>query len=396
MAEHADVIGWDVGGAHVKACLMRRGEVVDVMLWACPLWQGIEHLAAVLRAAHARWPGMAAAQHAVTMTGEMADLFATREDGVRRIAAEMHRGVLTAPGSPPARAAGSVHFFAGDAGWCSAAEAASQWPAVASANWLATARHAALGLAGHDANGGAEGVVIDIGSTTTDLIAFRDGRPLTRSRSDAERLAGGELAYHGVVRTPLCAIAHRIAWRGTPHNVMNEFFATAADVYRLTGELDPAHDLHPAADGAAKDLPATRQRLARMIGLDARDAPAADWLAFARAWRGAQIALLGAELRRVIAEHGLGPAAVIVSAGCGAFLVADVLAHAAAPDAAPHRLVGYGDGVARIAPRAADRAADRTVALAADRAADRAALQRWAQVCAPCVAVAALCDMELR
>ena len=39
---------------------------------------------------------------------------------------------------------------------------------------------------------------------------------------------------------------------------MNEFFATTADVYRLTGELDPAHDQHPSADNAPKDLAATR------------------------------------------------------------------------------------------------------------------------------------------
>ena len=84
---------------------------------------------------------------------------------------------------------------------------------------------------------------MDIGSTTTDLIAFKDARVLSHSRTDAQRLATGELVYQGVVRTPLCALAQRIDWRGTPHNVMNEFFATTADVYRLTGELDPAHDL---------------------------------------------------------------------------------------------------------------------------------------------------------
>ena len=50
---------------------------------------------------------------------------------------------------------------------------------------------------------------------------------------------------------------------------MNEWFATTADVYRLLGELDPAHDQQPAADNGDKDLPATRRRLARMIGRDA-------------------------------------------------------------------------------------------------------------------------------
>ena len=376
-----EVIGWDIGGAHVKACLLRHGEVVDVAQWACPLWQGMDQLATVLDAAGARWPGLGAAQHAVTMTGEMVDLFANREDGVRRIAEAL----------VPSLGTRSVVFYAGDAGWCSAAEVGTHWEAIASANWLATARHAAQNFA--------QGVLVDIGSTTTDIIAFQDGRVLTRSRTDAQRLACGELVYHGVVRTPLCAVAQQVDWRGTPHNVMNEFFATAADVYRATGELNPAHDLYPSADNAAKHLPATHQRLARMVGLDERDGTADDWLAFARSWRAAQVAVLGGELRRVIAAHGLGPQAVVVSAGCGDFLVRDVLAHAVAgapaaaaataacvPSPSPvHRLVAYGTEVARVAAR-----------VSVHTGAGHATVQGWAQVCAPCVAVATLFDMEQR
>ncbi len=372
------VIGWDVGGAHVKACLLQRGEVVDVAQWACPLWQGMDQLTPVLHAARARWPGFGAAQHAVTMTGEMVDLFATREDGVRSIAAELARSLSNA-----SAAGESVHFFAGDAGWCRAADVVTHWDAIASANWLATARHAALRFG----EGSGEGLLIDIGSTTTDLIAFRGGSVLTDSRTDAQRLARGELVYHGVVRTPLCAVAQRIDWRGTPHNVMNEFFATAADVYRLTSELNPAHDLHPSADNAPKDLPATRQRLARMVGLDQRDAAPDDWLAFARSWREAQVAELGGQLRRVIAAHELGPQAVVVSAGCGDFLVRDVLAAAIATgrrttEPSPGRpLAAYGVEVARVAAHAST---------------GRSNVQAWAQVCAPCVATATLFARDSR
>lgn len=365
MAE-AQIIGWDVGGAHVKACLMAHGRVVDVAQWACPLWQGMEKLQAVLQVAHTRWPGLAGARHAVTMTGEMVDLFANREDGVMRIAAEVASALAPHGGT------GSIAFYAGDAGWCSAVDVATHWEAIASANWLATARYAALHLA-KNAGEQAEGLLIDIGSTTTDLIALRGGRVLTTARTDAQRLASGELVYHGVVRTPLCALARRIAWRGVPHNVMNEFFATSADVYRLTGELDAAHDLHPPADNAGKDLPATRQRLARMIGLDARDGLDADWLAFAHAWRVSQISELRGQVRRVMDTHGLGPETVALSAGCGAFLAADVLAH-------DHRLLAYGSDVASVA--------DATPP-------GKATVQSWAQVCAPSVAVAALCEQDL-
>jgi len=88
------LVGWDIGGAHVKACLLRDGEVLDVAQWACPLWQGMDRLDAVLQSAWQRWSAMAHARHAVTMTGEMVDLFAHREDGVvalaRRLAQHLH------------------------------------------------------------------------------------------------------------------------------------------------------------------------------------------------------------------------------------------------------------------------------------------------------------------
>ena len=357
MAE-ATVIGWDIGGAHVKACLLRQGRVVDVAQWACPLWQGIEHLERALQSARERWPAAAQARHAVTMTGEMVDLFEHREEGVQRIAALLCDAW---PEAPP------LQFFAGDQGWCGSERVAAEWAHIASANWLATAMHAARELG--------DGLLVDIGSTTTDIIAFKHGQVVTRARSDVQRLATGELVYQGVVRTPLCGLARQIPWRGEQLNVMNEYFATVADVYRLTGELNPAHDLYPSADNAPKDLSATRKRLARMIGMDARDACDGEWLVFAQDWRAAQVDELGAQLHRVMAMHRMTADAVVVSAGCGDFLAADVLASAHDAACACRR---YGADLVRLAPGTA------------------AAVAGWAQVCAPSVAVAMLLDMELR
>lgn len=349
MAERV-VFGWDVGGAHLKACRLEGGALADVAIWPCALWQGTAALDRAFAEARARWPGLERARHAVTMTGELVDHFADREQGVAAIAAR----TAAALGARTA-------FFAGDAGWVDAAAAARAWPHVASANWLATARLAARRVG--------DGVLVDVGSTTTDLVALRGGAVASTSRGDAARLARGELVYHGVVRTPLCAVAPRIAFRGTTYHVMNEWFATSADVYRLTGELDPADDLHPAADGAPKDRAATERRLARMIGLDARDAAPADWLDFARAWRAAQRATIAAALDGVAAAQGVPGGAPLVAAGCGAFLVDALAAASGRP------LRAYGQDIVPLAR-------------------DDAALARGAGVCAPCVAVAALHDEE--
>jgi (4-(4-[2-(gamma-L-glutamylamino)ethyl]phenoxymethyl)furan-2-yl)methanamine synthase len=351
----APTFGWDVGGAHVKVAMTDAGgDVLDVAQWACPLWQGLDHLAHTIDLVFARWPGAQdpATQHAVTMTGEMVDLFENREQGVRAIVAALAQ-----------RLGPRVVFYAGDAGWLTASACAAGWRRVASANWLATARWVATRVP--------NALLVDIGSTTTDIIALVDGQVAARAATDAGRLATGELVYQGVVRTPLCGLAQRIEFAGAQVNVMNEWFATTADVYRLTGELAAHHDQYPAADNGPKTQAASRARIARMIGRDADEASAVTWNAFAQRWREQQLREIGANLARVVAAHAAHPAlaaAPLVGAGCGRFLVAALAREAAR---------GYVDFGALIAG-----SAEATVQT------------EWAATCAPSVAVALLAAMD--
>ncbi|MDR5739978.1 hydantoinase/oxoprolinase family protein [Caballeronia sp. LZ016] len=344
---NAPVFGWDVGGAHVKVSMASRGALVDVAQWACPLWQGIPHLERVIECAFERWPSAAhaSARHAVTMTGEMVDLFADRAEGVRTLARTLAQ-----------RLGPRTMFYGGESNWLARSACADGWRKVASANWLATAQWVATRVP--------HALLVDIGSTTTDIIPIIDGRIAARGMNDAQRLASGELVYQGVVRTPLCGVAHRIVFRGESTGVMNEWFATTADVYRLTGELWDAHDQHPSADNGPKTEVASRARIARMIGRDAGDASADEWRRFALAWRHEQLRTLEASLVRVCAQHASLTAAPIVGAGCGRFL-AEALARQEAR--------GYID-FARLAG----------ISNADDERAE------WVSTCAPSVAVALL------
>jgi len=346
MAAERIIFGWDLGGANIKATRLHDGAVRDIAQWPCPLWQGLHLLDDVLEQACRRWPDCAQGEHAVTMTGEMADLFPHRQAGVEALAQAMSR-----------RFGARVAFFAGAAGWRALAQAGPDWQHIASANWMASASMVAARLA--------RGVLVDIGTTTSDLIPIAHGAVAACGSDDAGRLASGELVYLGVARTPLCALARRITFEGTAYNVMNELFATTADVYRLTGELPAAHDPHPSADGGPKTVEATQQRLARMIGRDARDAAPAAWLAFAHAWRRAQLDELAINLERVAAGAGLPVDAPLVGAGCGHFLVRELAGQLGRPYLAFEALVG-------IAPAQAE----------------------WARVCAPSVAVAVLLEQE--
>lgn len=346
-ASDAVTIGWDVGGAHLKAALVERGRVRDVIQVPCTLWLGIAAVDAAVAAVRARWP-QAPVRHAVTMTGEMVDLFADRREGVDALV--RHLAHVLGP---------DVRFFT-EAGWLDADAAVAAWARVASANWLATA--AWVARAAGDA------LLIDVGSTTTDIIPVVRGRVAAIGRTDAARLESGELVYQGVVRTPLCALAQRVPFGGSDTNVMNEWFATTADIYRLTRELDPAHDQHDTADHRGKDRAATCARLARMIGRDVRDAAEADWLALARTWREAQVRWIEHSVAAVLASSTLSLDAPVVAAGCGDFVAVEIA------DRLGRRSLPFDD-LLQLA------GVDTTVAT-------------WARVCAPSAAVALLAAAE--
>ncbi|MFM2402319.1 MAG: hypothetical protein RL223_199 [Pseudomonadota bacterium] len=406
------IAGWDIGGAHVKLALLHQGRLQQVWQWACPLWQSLDRLHAVLAEAVARLPAGATVQHALTMSGEMADLFPDRLSGVRAITAALDDALrpTTAPrpdtATPATTAAdtpdaavsavsavsadaaatapvsAAVAVWAGQRGWLRPSAAAAAWDDVASANWLASAQWAARALPG-------PGLLVDIGSTTTDLVAWRAGRVLGDSRRDVDRLACGELVYHGVVRTPLCALGPQAPWQGRPLNLMNEFFATSADVYRLTGELDERHDQQPAADQGPKTVAASRARLARMIGLDAADGTPAQWEALARHFRQVQLATMATSLRQVWQRHALPADAPVLAVGCGRFLLPDLLRQAGLTAARPVAAAGL-TGLSTVATPADAPGATGPAEVAGHPPMTADERIGWALVALPAVAVASL------
>jgi probable H4MPT-linked C1 transfer pathway protein len=300
------VLGWDLGGAHLKAGrLGPDGRAEKVLELPCPLWQGLHHLEAALREALATLGP--ADRHAITMTGEMVDLFPNREEGVARILEAVRRVIANTP----------FLVYAGATGLVAPDAALALAPQVASANWMATAAFVARCLP--------KAILVDVGSTTADLIPVAGGRVLALGRNDFERLTHGELVYTGVVRTPVMAMAPAVAFEGHRVPLMAEYFATSADIYRLTGELPEGADLHPAADQGEKTVAASARRLARMIGRDAESAPLAAWQGLARELREAQLARLLEAFDRQLAREGLGEDVPVVGAGVGRFL-ADELA----------------------------------------------------------------------
>jgi probable H4MPT-linked C1 transfer pathway protein len=301
------VIGWDLGGAHLKAArLDESGRVLEVVQVPCRLWEGMHHFhSAVDEISAALGP---APIHAVTMTGEMVDFFPSRGEGVARLVTAITERL---PGS-------TVRFYAGRRGFLDPAAALRESGAVASANWVATAALVAARQS--------PALLVDIGSTTTDLIPVLDGRVRAVGQDDAGRLVTGELVYTGVVRTPVMALAERAPFGGESVPLIAEFFATSADLYRVLERLPEGADQHPAADGGEKTIEASARRLLRMLGRDFDPSQIdacrelAGWLAEA------QLLRIRDACNRVRSRALLADDAPYVAAGVGRFLVRDLAA----------------------------------------------------------------------
>ncbi len=300
-----EILGWDIGGAHLKAARINAaGAVSAVVQIPCPLWRGLSELAQAMQTA-SEFVGTGQ-RHAITMTGEMVDLFPSRSAGVIEIARFV--GVILGEDN--------VGFYCGDGQFVTLSEVVDFTEKIASANWLASAEFVARKV--HT------GIFVDIGSTTTDLVAIVNGKPHYHGLGDYSRLVSSELIYSGVTRTPLMAIANRVKFCGDDVPVIAEYFASAADVYRVLGELPENADLHPAADGADKTHLASARRIARMIGRDVESQSMENWIGLARSFRWAQLEEIKRGMATVLARAKLPSSTSMFGAGVGEFIVREI------------------------------------------------------------------------
>jgi len=313
VAEATHFSGWDIGGAHLKVSRCdQHGQLINSIELACPLWQGINSLADSLRQALNQL-GNQADRHFITLTGESADCFVNRQQGVIDILNAVAEYL----------AAENCQVFSQSQSWLNLADAKQHWQQVAAMNWLATASW----LAKHYS----EALLIDIGSTTTDIIAINDGQPQLQAFTDQGRLQSGELVYSGVIRTPLMALAQQIPFAGQLQKVANEVFATTADIWRLLDKL-PENISDRSADGQSWQAANCRQRLARMVGSDADNYPDNNWHQLAQWYGQQQIQQIHESCQQVINDKlSLTAQAPVIGAGIGRFMAADIATILARP-----------------------------------------------------------------
>lgn len=300
MASH-QVTALDIGGANIKVATMTEGPGNKYQFVSAshvfPIWQRADELASVLKTVcHP------SCDVAVTLTAELADVFATKREGVicvltavRDTFSSQRIQVLTIDGTleplddvldDPLKAAG--------------------------ANWSASAWAAAQIFD--------EGILGDTGSTTTDLIPFSHGQIAAIGKTDPERLTSGELVYTGYLRTPCSSLAGRVPWRGGYCRVSPEYFTIAGDVHLVLGNIQTADYQWPTPDGRGTDASDAKARLARLVCGDIEMLTDEEIMGLARYLYHCQVEQVGEALYQVLSR--LPRPVPLICAGGGSFLLA--------------------------------------------------------------------------
>ena len=338
------ISGWDIGGAHLKVARCdSQGNNIQIIQVPCPLWQGIEQLDTAIKTILAKLNSHNDIT-VITMTGELADIFAHRQAGVAEILN------CVASHIAPER----IQVYAGQERFLNIEQAQQHWQSVASRNWQASANIAAA----HIRNG----LFLDIGSTTCDIIALSAGKDIPRGFTDFERQTTRELLYTGAIRTPLISLCQSAPFNGDLVGLAAELFATTGDCWVLLNQLDPISIQDTSADCKAWEAPLCASRIARLLGADADQAEFHQWQQLAQWFAQQQCHLIIKATLHVISAHpNLASNAPIIGAGIGRFIAKMCAEQLNRPYHDFHDLIAIPDSLA------SDHAPATAIALLAQR-----------------------------
>jgi (4-(4-[2-(gamma-L-glutamylamino)ethyl]phenoxymethyl)furan-2-yl)methanamine synthase len=304
------ITGWDIGGAHLKVARSDlQGNLITILQIPCPLWQGMEYLELAIQSVHQQLGN----QHdiaAITMTGELVDIFPDRQTGVKQILDCINKFVPKE----------NIFIYAGRLGWLNTDSAEQNWPHIASQNWQASANFVTSKIA--------NGLFVDVGSTTCDIIPIKQGKIIASGFTDQQRQASRELLYTGAIRTPLIALSNIAPFHGELVSLAAEVFATTGDVWCLLNRLSADEIQDISADGKSWDKEDCARRLARLLGADVIDPEQTQWQQLAQWFALQQVHQIGNACLQVLSAHpSLTSDYPIIGAGVGRFIAQQCADH---------------------------------------------------------------------
>jgi probable H4MPT-linked C1 transfer pathway protein len=321
-------IGWDIGGVNVKVAHVAGDRIVRAMTEPFSIERDADHLAAALERLGLDI-GAPGCGHAVTMTAELSQRFRSKAEGVGFVLDALEQAFSGAP----------MHVLDTSGCFRTSAEARARPIDVAASNWVATATVVA---AEHP-----DVLLVDMGSTTTDIIPIESGRVRAIGRTDPDRLASGELVYSGALRTPVEALVRQVPWRGGMALVSADNFAHSGDVHRWLGTLPPTSEAGAAGEKLARDRAA--ERLARVVCADRSMLDDDGITAIARYVADAQVAAIADAITRVRSRHPRLDRAAVLGLGAPIAVTAALTAGLVTIPMGSH----WNDEASRAAPAVA-------------------------------------------
>lgn len=322
-------LGLDIGGANTKAILLKGGKVKKHWLRYIPLWKSKGDLGHFLtQLAKSTCPDIVG----TTMTAELCDVFGSKREGV----VEMVKTICKAFGDD------ACLFMSLDGILLNHKQSHALPEKLVAANWVASG----LVVGKRYPNC----LFIDIGSTTTDIIHVREGRPVPLGRTDFQRLRTSELVYTGVLRTPLPCVCSEISLGREKIGVAAENFAIMADVYRVLGMLKGGDYTCETPDGRGKDKKSCMQRIARAFCSDLGELGEPHVLRAAEIFHRKQVELVTRALRKVMGLHKIPKKTDLVVTGLGRRILAERAFRKAGLSRMVNLAAIYGEGAALMTP----------------------------------------------
>jgi hypothetical protein len=337
-------LGLDIGGAHIKAAHSDGSCAIAPFA----IWEAPEQLTAELEKLVKPLPKFD--RIAITTTAELCDCFENKRQGVDHVFTSVEMLAAGAGLKPNA-----IGAWTTEGELVSLAEARTKPLLCAASNWHAQATWIAsqypIGVT----------LLIDTGSTTTDIIKLTGGLVNAAGANDTQRLLSGELVYVGAKRTPLMALGPTIDFADSAHPIMNEYFATSADAFLLTDQLSEQPDSTDTCDGRPMTKEYAAARIARMIGADMDMITLEESTQLARSFATTIFQRVAEAIVKVINVPNAPKTSRIVISGSGAFiaqtaarmiydrteiiLLADQIGLEAAQGACAYALCCLADGV---------------------------------------------------
>ncbi|GBF36340.1 (4-{4-[2-(gamma-L-glutamylamino)ethyl]phenoxymethyl}furan-2-yl)methanamine synthase [Methanofervidicoccus abyssi] len=239
------ILGIDIGGANTKITELEE-KYYKIHHIYFPMWKKHKKLTELLRV----YNSGNVEKVGIVMTAELVDAYRSKREGVEDILNSVERAF-------PDK---DIYVFDVDGNFLEIDVAKKKYIKVSASNWTATAYFVIKDICDNC-------ILVDMGSTTTDIIPIKDGEILAEE-TDLKRLMNNQLVYVGALRTPLSFLTNTVVFRGFKTNVSSEYFSITGDVNLILNKINPEDYTCDTPDGVPVDRKSCMRRVARVLCSD--------------------------------------------------------------------------------------------------------------------------------